>query len=153
MPRFGQLLQICLACRDDSDVHGSQLIRSQTLDLLLLQDAQELDLQCCRHAFDFVEKQRTAAGMLDLSDAAARSIGECAGLVAEHLALEQLFWYATAIDGNERLRAARAVLMQTAGNQLLAGSRFSLNEDVRGWTRQIENELSHAPGRGRTADN
>jgi hypothetical protein len=43
--------------------------------------------------------------------------------------------------------------MQTAGNQLLAGSRFSLNEDVSGWTRQIENELSHAPDRGRTADN
>src|SRR4029077_16548309 len=64
-----------------------------------------------------------------------------------------MFWYATAVDGDERLRAARAVLMQTAGNQLLAGSRFSLNEDVRGWIRQIENELSHAPDRGRTADN
>src|SRR2546430_17569833 len=118
MPRFGQLLQICLACRDDSDVHGSQLIRSQTLDLLLLQDAQELDLQCCRHAFDFVEKQRTAAGMLDLSDAAVGSIGECAGLVAENLALEQLLWSPTPNYGHKRLPGAGGVLKQDAGKEV-----------------------------------
>ena len=90
--------------------------------------------------------------MLYLADTALRSVGECAGLVAEHLAFEQVVRQATTIDGDERLRSARAVMMQVAGNELLSGSRLALKHDVRGWACQIENKLPYATDSRRAAE-
>src|SRR4029453_14896610 len=105
------------------------------------------DLQCRRHALDFVEKQRATTRVLNLSDAAVRSLGESPGLVAEHLPSDHLGRHAAAIDRHERLPAARAKLVEAARNQLLAGSRLALNENVRWWAREIENELSYPADR------
>jgi len=66
--------------------------------------------------------------------AAVERAGEGAALVAEQLALDQLARDGGHVDGDEGAGAAAAVIVQRAGDQLLAGAGFAVDHDgqVRG---------------------
>ena len=67
--------------------------------------------------------------LLELADAAPIGTGERPLLVAEELALEELLGDGGAVDGDERRRRARAVLVDGAGDELLAGAALAGDED------------------------
>ena len=115
------------------------LVRAEPLQLLLLQDAQQLDLLRQRHAFDLVEEQGTAMGMLELADALALRAGEGTALMTEQLALEQLLGNRRAVQRHERLVGARPEVVQAAGNQFLAAAGLATDQDVHRGRRQGQN--------------
>src|SRR5207245_9663665 len=64
----------------------------------------------------------------DLADAAAVGAGEGALLVAEQLALQQLFWDRGAVEGQKWCLGPRAVLIHGAGHQFFARPALSRDE-------------------------
>ena len=86
---------------------GAQRARAaETLELALLQHAQQLGLQLQRDLADLVEKHRAAVGQLEPADPLADGAGERALLVAEQLALEQAGRNRGAVQLHKRLLAA-----------------------------------------------
>src|SRR5690349_21986764 len=86
--------------------------------------AQQTHLQISRHVTDLIEEQRSAFGLLEASAPHRLRAGERTALVTEKLRLEQIFRNRRSIDCDERAGRARAVTMQRARDELLAGSRF-----------------------------
>src|ERR1035438_8413713 len=111
-----------------------------------LQHSQELGLHAHRKLANLVEKHRTVRGALDGSDAHPVRSGEGTLGMAEELALEQAFRERATIDDRERpLRPGRAV-MKSAGDELLARARLSLDHDraIEGrYARQGGEQLTH----------
>ena len=75
--------------RDDADVGTFRPRAPETLELVLLQDAQQLRLELERNVADLVEEERAAVGELEPPDLLRDRAGERAALVPEELALEQ----------------------------------------------------------------
>ena len=100
-----------------------------------------------RHLADLVEEERAAVG--DLEEAAALGVGagEGAAHVAEERGLEQRLGDGGAGLGDERLAAARAVVVDGARDELLAGAALAVDDDgERGVGHAVEQaeELEHA---------
>ena len=91
-PHVARRFQIELRRCDNTNRDVDQLVGAEAFKLAELQDAQQFDLQCHRHGFDFIKEQRSARGMLDFSNAQSLCSGEGAFLVAEKLAFEHRFW-------------------------------------------------------------
>ena len=70
------------------------------------------------------------SALLELADAPAVGAGEGALLVAEQLALQQRLGDGGAVDRQERLVGPAAVLVEGAGDQLLAGAALAEDQDV-----------------------
>src|SRR5207247_10793736 len=89
---------------------------------------------------DLVEKQRAALGQLEAAELALIGSGERALLVAEQLGLDQRVRERGRIDGHERLVTARALPMNGAGDQLLAGAALAGDDDGGGRPRHLRDE-------------
>ncbi len=138
--------------RDDAAAHRVEFVRAEPLEVALLQAAEQLDLQADGHRFDFVQEQGASGGMLHLADTPTGGAGERAGLVAEHFALEQRLRDAAAIDRRKMAIAALAVVVQAAGDQLLARARLARDQHVGVGRGDVENDPAQVRHRGRTAD-
>ena len=79
-----------------------RLVPADALERLVLQQPQHLGLHGQRHVADFVEEKRAAVALLELADAAAVGPGEGPFLVAEQLALQQVFRDGRTVDRQER---------------------------------------------------
>ena len=90
-----------------------------------------------RDVADFVEEQGAALGQLDLADGRLDRAGEGAALIAEQLGLEQVFGDRGAVDGDEFALGARALVVDRAGEQFLAGAAGAEqhHRDVGRWRR------------------
>src|SRR3546814_11412083 len=82
-----------------------------------------------RHVADLVEEEGALVGQLDLADGGLDGPGEGPLLMAEELALQQVFRDGRAVDRDEGTLGARAELVQRAGEQLLSSSAFADDED------------------------
>src|SRR5215469_4456999 len=102
---------------------------SQTLELLLLQDPQQLGLQRQRHISDFVQEQSPTVSHFKAADFLRKGPGKRAFFVAEEFAFQQVKWNRRAIELYERSSAALAGVMDVPGDQLLARTRLSKNQD------------------------
>src|SRR5262249_5763255 len=100
---------------------------SETLELLLLEHAQQLRLQLERDLANLVEEQRPAVRHLEAPDLLRDGARECAALVAEELAFEESCRNGRAVDLHEGTLAALAALVDGACHELLA--RAGLAED------------------------
>ena len=88
--------------------------------VIVLQHAQQFHLQPHRHVADFVQQQGAAVGGLEQAFLGARGAREGAAFVTEEFGLQQVLGHRAAIDGDERLVAARAGFVNGAGQQFLA---------------------------------
>ena len=71
-------------------------------------------------------------------------VGEGALLVAEEFALQQRLRDGRAVDGQERLGLAQALIMHRLGDQILAGAVFAFNQDGRRFAhRDTPHEAEH----------
>ncbi len=100
---------------------------AHTLELPLLNEAQDLALQGQGKVADLVEEEGAVVGHLRLPHLAARGARERSLLVAEELVLEQGLGDRRAVDGDERALRAGRQLVERSRHQLLAGA--ALPED------------------------
>ena len=119
------------------------MMRTSTLDGLVaahpleragLQHPQDFGLRRRRHVADLVQEDGAAMALLELADALQGGAGEGAAFVAEEFAFQQLLRDGGAIDGQERLLAAVAVMIDGARDQFLA--RAALAGDKARWRRR-----------------
>src|SRR5581483_12268950 len=111
--------QVAIRGRDDARRHRNRPAAADAVDLALLQDPEELRLQRRLHLADLVEEDRAVLGQLELAELPRDGARECAPLVPEELALEQLARQRRAVDRDEGLRAPRPALVEVAREQLL----------------------------------
>src|SRR6185437_12171351 len=81
--------EVAIRRRNDAHVDLDRRRAADTLELLLLEHAEELRLQVEPHLRDLVEQQRAAVGALERALDALDRAGECALLVAEQRALDE----------------------------------------------------------------
>src|SRR6185312_14535497 len=142
-----QAAEIAVGGDEDAHVDLDGALGADAAQLALLQDAQELDLHRRWHLAHLVEEQGAAVG--DLEEAAALGVGagEGAAHVAEERGLEQRLGDGGARLGDEGLAAARTVVVDGAGDELLAGAALAVDDDgQRGIGHAIEQaeQLEHA---------
>ena len=75
--------------RDEPDVNFMRTVAAESLEFLLLQDAQQFRLQLQRYVADFVKKQRTSVGQLEPPRLLRDSAGKCTFFVAKQLTLQK----------------------------------------------------------------
>src|SRR6185369_5205311 len=98
---------------------------AEPLELVLLQDAQDLGLRAAAHVPDFIEEQGAAVGLLEAADALLVRARERALLVSEQLGFEEVLLERRAVHLDEVARGPERVVVDGAGNQLLARPRFA----------------------------
>ncbi len=126
--RRDELLQLAVRGRDEPHVDADGLDAADPLELALLEGAQELHLHLDGDLADLVEEERAAGGELEPARLGRDRAGEGAALVAEQLTLDQLLRDGRAVHLDERLAAARRVVVQRAGDELLAGAALPRDE-------------------------
>src|SRR5262249_36979602 len=102
---------------------------AQAFELPLLQHAQQLGLEFERDFAYLVEKHRSPIGQLEASDALCDRAREGAFLVAKEFAFQQAGGNGSAIELPECIGVTRTQIVDSAGNQFLAGSGFAVDEN------------------------
>src|SRR5262249_52413502 len=92
------LLQIAVGGGHDPRVSAQRSCATETLELTLLQNAEELCLGGRAHFADLVEEERAAGRLFELPWLALRRTGEGSTLVAEELGFEELFRKRSAVQ-------------------------------------------------------
>src|SRR5258708_18256281 len=110
-PILHALLQIAVGCRDDPRIELDYLSATEPAMLLLLQCAQQLDLERKRQLSNFVEKQRPAIAHLHKAGLRRNRSGVGSFLVAQELGLEQVVEQCCTISRAEGVVRAAAALI------------------------------------------
>ena len=131
MPACDHRRQVAVGRGDQPHVDAERPRAAEALELVLLQHAQDLGLRVRAHVADFVEEQRAAVGLLEAADALLVGAGERALFVAEQLRFEQVLLQRGAVHLDEVARGAVRVVVDGAGDQLLAGAGFAADEHGR----------------------
>ena len=116
------------------------------LEFALLKRTQQLDLGGERHQGDFVNEQSPLMSQFEPSYTRGHGSSECAFRVSEQLGLDKALGERRRVERDETLLGARRVVVNGAGDQFLAGSRFALNQHGavhRGDQFQRRKELLH----------
>ena len=95
--------QIAVGRGDDGDVNLARLERPDTLNLAVLDGAQEFGLQRQRELAHLVEEERAAVGVFEQADLVIQRAGKRAPDVAEELTLEERFDDRRAVDRHQAL--------------------------------------------------
>src|ERR1700727_1504763 len=133
--------QVLIGGSDDADIHFKLAMTAQPVKRISVQHAQQFDLSVKLQFSDFIKEQSAAVGEFKesrLGDIGAR---ECALLVAEQFALDQVFGECGTVDVDPGSSATLRRLMNGACNQLLARSRFPSDEHRLG---VASNPIGHA---------
>ena len=123
--------QVAVRGGHDAQIDGSRPAVADPLELPLLEHAQELPLDLGRDVSDLVEEDRAAVGELDTPLAVAVRAREAAAKVAEELGFEEILRVGGAVHRHEGTRGARALRVQRARDQLLAGAALAADQDGR----------------------
>src|SRR5262249_23480890 len=111
-------------------------------DLAVLEDAEQRGLDREARFADLVEEEGAAVGRLEEPASGAIGAGERAADVAEELALEERVGERRAVRREERPARPRAVVVDRARDQLLAGARLTLDQHgdarLRGTLRELD---------------
>ena len=113
---------------DDANIDADRRRTSDSLDLALLQHAEQSHLHARGDVRDLVEEEGAGRGLLEAAGSLPCGPGERARLVAEQLALEDTVGDRGAVETNERARAPGARFLDQAGNELLAGAGLTAHE-------------------------
>ena len=117
--------EILVGRGDDADVDRDRLGRADPRDLAIFDRAQQPVLRGHRQGAELVEEQGAAIGFLEPAVARLGGAGEAARLVAEQFGLDQIFGQGRAVHDDQRARPARGQVVETLGDQLLAGAALA----------------------------
>jgi hypothetical protein len=144
--------QVEVGRRDDANVDAAHLVVAQPLDLAFLHHAQQLALRAHAEDADLVEEQRAAVGALESAQAGLLRAGVRAFLDAEQFGLDQRLGNRRAVDGDERLRMARADAVQRAREHLFADSALAQEQHRRPGRRDALDHVADRVEASRSAD-
>ena len=94
-----------------------------------MKDAKKFGLELEGKVADFVEEEGAAVGELEATNFLADGAGESAAFVAEEFGFEKTTGNGGAIDFDEGAIAARAEIVDGAGEEFLAGAGFAEEQD------------------------
>ena len=127
--RPGGRLQVPVRRGDDPHVRRERPRSTNTLELPVLKDAQELGLNGRTDVPDLVQEDRAPVGHFETPFPVRHGSGESAPFVAEQFAVEEGFGERRAVDLDERLVGARRVEVDRARHELLARPALAQEED------------------------
>ena len=107
---------------EDPDVDAERVVLADPADLARLEEPEQLDLHALVELADLVEEERAAVGDLEQPLAVGVGAGEGPFAVAEELALDEVLGQGAAVDRDEGVAGAAALVVEVAGDQLLAGA-------------------------------
>jgi hypothetical protein len=113
---------------DDADIDLADGGLADALDLAAVEDAQELGLEVEGELADLVEEEGAAVGLLEAAGAVGHGAGEGAFFVAEDGGLGELAGEGAAVEDDEGALGARGLVVEGAGDQLLAGAGLAADE-------------------------
>lgn len=122
--------QIDVGGRDHADIETNAFVAAETLDLALLQDAEEASLEADGHVANFVEENGAVVGGFEFAGARLEGAGERSFVIAEELGFEKRFRDGSAIDRDPGTAASIARGVDLARGDFLTGTRFALNQHV-----------------------
>ena len=153
LARLDHLLQRTVGRRDHAQFHAVQLGASDASELLLLKQAQQLDLRLWIQLADLVQEEGPAVRGLDQSLATPRGSGEGSALVAEELALHQVRRNRRAVHGHEGAPASGAGAVQRLSHDLFARAALSRDQHAQVGRPDPTNQLAKPlDGRALTHD-
>ena len=117
--------------RDHPHIGRDGRVAADAIELPIGQHAQQARLQVRWHVADFIQKQCATVSLFEAATAHGRGTGERPPFVPKQLALQQVLRNRGGVNRNERLGGARAVTVQRARHQFLAGARFAVDEHRR----------------------
>jgi len=130
-PRGDERRQVLVGGEHDAHVDTPCPAAAHRLEPPLLQHAQQSHLQRGGRGGDLVEKDRAPVRFDEPARPIGMGTGERPGDMAEQLAVEERFGEASARHLHQRSRCAGTGGVQAAGEQRLAGTAFSGDEDRR----------------------
>ena len=98
---------------------------------MLLQHAEQLDLELGGGGVDFVEEDGAGVGGLEAAGAVVDGPGKGPADVAEQFAFQQVLVQCAAVHANEGPAAPRAEAVNGLGDQFLAGARLAQQQHRR----------------------
>src|SRR5215813_2014263 len=123
------LFQEFVCGSENANVNRDVALATQTRELSILQDMQELCLQRRMHFADFVQKQGAVVGLIEFAQLLPIRTGKRAGFVSKQFALEQLMWDSRAVYFDKRLFPAERLTIDHPGDNFFAGPAFSSDQD------------------------
>ena len=114
-------VEIAVRRRDDPEVDLAPGALAEPRRHVVLEHAEQLDLERLRRVVDLVEEHRAAGGRADQSVVIGNRAGERAADVTEQLAFDQLVRDRGAVDRHEPAAPARA-RVEVARGEILAGA-------------------------------
>ncbi len=146
------LARIAVGGRDDAHVGLDRAAGADAHQRPGLEHAQQAHLELERHLRDLVEEERAAVGLLEVALVLAIGAGVAAALVAEHLVLDQVRRDRAAVDGEERVLAPAAQLVDRARDDLLAGAALAQEQHGRFRRGDARDLVVYVLHRGRAPD-
>ena len=144
--------QVAVGGGDDPHVHPQGLAAAEPLQLAFLQHPQQLGLKLRRNIADLVQEQSAAVGLLEAALALVDRAGERPLLVPEQLRFQQVVRQRRAVQLEQRPAGARRVVVDGAGDQLLAGAGFAPHQHRGVPLRHLPHLLEHPLHRLAVAD-
>ena len=86
---FDLVAEIAVGGRDEAGGDGAGLVAADPDEGAILQDLEELGLNCKIEAADLIEEERAVVGLLDAAELGGHGPGKCALFVAEELGFKQ----------------------------------------------------------------
>ncbi len=125
-------MQVAIGRGDDAHIHGGRRRRAHAIEGLFLQHAEQFALVIQPEITDFVQKDRAVIGQFEIAAPVGSGAGETAFRMAEEFAFKQLRRDGRHVDGNEGFAGSGAEPVDRAGEEFLAGARFSEQQHGQG---------------------
>ena len=110
---------------DQPRLQGDEPGTAQAAEFHLLQYAQQLDLRKQAQIANLIQEQSAVVGLLEISFSRPNRSGEGALFMAKQLGLNQSLRDGAAGNSHKRTADSGAQIVDSAGDQLLAGSAFT----------------------------
>ena len=124
-----QCFEVLMRSGDDTHIHMHRFTPADSIERAIGKHAQQASLGVGRHIADLVEKQGAPIGLFEPADAFLAGTCKGAFFMTEQLGLNQVFRDGGHVQGDARRAGARAVPMQCARNQFLAGAGGAVDQD------------------------
>ncbi len=116
---------------DQPDINLMSAVAAESFEFLLLQNTQQFRLKFQRDVADFVQKKRALIRQFKAPHFLSDCASERSLFMTEQLALQKPQRNRGAIQFHEGAFAARAQIVDRAGNQLLTGSSLAQDQHAR----------------------
>src|SRR5210317_1332450 len=122
------LEQLLIGRGHDTDINRNLFVASDPANGPFFKDTQQLGLHAHFHITDLIEKEGAAVSHLEETLLLVLGVGESPFFMSHQFALKQSLWNRGTVDRHKRFVFTRALHMNSAGDQLLAGAAFTLNQ-------------------------